>query len=132
MITKTSYNSNSSFFHLSDLMDRSSLLESFYASSIEPTYKPRKIVEKVPGFSKNDIKVFLQYEGICAYLRIEAEKDHEDLGKISISKKYYLGTNVNIAKNDISAKVENGVLKIDLSHLRELQEAKTNLRIDVT
>lgn len=67
------------------------------------------------GFDKNDIS--LEYQD--GYISVSAEKKQEEKGEYvfkerseKISRRYFVGE--NLSKEDIKAKYENGVLKLDL------------------
>ena len=87
----------------------------------------------MPGFDKKDIGVTLK----DGYLTIEAKKeDKEEEGKkylrrersFSCSRSFYVGD--NITEEDVKAKYDNGVLKLEVPKKQEKEIHTGNITIE--
>ena len=86
---------------------------------------------EMPGFDKNDITINLEdgYLSVCAK-KDDVEKDGSYIRRertVSCSRSYYVG---ELSEEDIKAKYENGILKLDFPKPQEKLPEKKRIAID--
>ncbi len=86
---------------------------------------------EMPGFDKNDITISLEngYLSVCAK-KDDAEKESNYIKRertVSCSRSYYVG---ELAEDDIKAKYENGVLKLNFPKQQEKLPEKKRIAIE--
>ena len=107
---------------------------SYMKTDIKETDKDYVLDVEMPGFDKKDISVNLEdgYLTVCAK-KENSEKEDKDglyLKKeriVSCSRSYYVG---ELNEEDIKAKYENGLLKLDFPKYQEKVPEKKRIAIE--
>ncbi len=102
-------------------------------TDIKETDKSYEMDVEMPGFNKDDISVSLN-DGYITISAKKEEKDNDEKGhyikkerSYSCQRSYYVG---NVNEDDISAKYENGVLKLSVPKCEETLPEIKRIRIE--
>ena len=105
------------------------------ATNVFETEKEFKIEVLLPGFNKEDLQLNIHKNLLT--IKVEKEKEekseefkyaHREFGAVNFEKQYRLPKSVDSEK--ISAKFENGVLKVDLPKKEEeLEKAPVEIKV---
>jgi len=112
-------------FDLVELSDLKRETSDFFVNVFNEVASREKIMVNVPGFSKDDLKISLDEKG---YLKISGEKEVE--GEIrKIQRSYYIQHLNSLDTDKIQAKVENGLLVINLGKKDESKKGSKEIII---
>lgn len=119
---------NTEIREMFDLTDLSSLhreTSDFFVNVFNEVASREKIMVNVPGFSKDDLKISLDEKG---YLKISGEKQIEGETR-KIQRSYYIQHLNSLDTDKIQAKVENGLLVINLGKKEEVKKGPKEISI---
>ena len=101
------------------------------STDIKETENGYEISMNLPGFKKEDVKAQLHDGYVTVYANTNTENEQkDDDGRYirreryvgSCSRSFYVGDGVH--ENDIKAKFENGVLKLDVPKTKRIAESE--------
>ena len=121
------------FFFNNDFMPAVQESFSSFRSDIRETDKQYSIEAEMPGMTKEDIKIDLQDDVLTIQAEKKEEKSEEKGSYVRRERRYGSFSRSfrveDINSDEICAKFENGVLKIDLPKLEKVEEQKHQVQI---
>ena len=106
---------------------------SSFRADIKETDKKYSIEAEMPGLTKDDVQIELQDDILMIRAEKKEEKNEENGSYVRRERRYGSFSRSfrveNINTDDINAKFENGILKIDLPKLEKVQDQKQQIHI---
>lgn len=104
--------------------------------NIEETESSYELSMELPGFTKDDIKVEVENDVLTISSEVEKKEEvnekkfiKKSFSKSSFKKSYILTEDVD--KENINAKLENGILNLSIGKIRQIEEKTKTKLIDI-